>query len=98
MKTTRQITKILCAIDFDVNSLAALDMARDLAREHEATLYVLHVVAGPVLISVPSLADRNRHYAGIRLEEIAHESLRNVEHRLIFKTGEPAEEIIKTAT
>jgi nucleotide-binding universal stress UspA family protein len=39
--------RILCPVDFDVNSLSALDLARDLARGSRAALYVLHVVPSP---------------------------------------------------
>src|SRR5262249_16822707 len=39
--------RILCPVDFDVNSLSALDLARDLARGSGAALYVLHVVPSP---------------------------------------------------
>jgi nucleotide-binding universal stress UspA family protein len=41
---TRDSGRILCPIDFDANSLAALDLARDLARLNGGTLYVLHIV------------------------------------------------------
>jgi len=36
--------KILCPIDFDENSIAALEAARDLAVDPDATVFVLHVV------------------------------------------------------
>ncbi len=36
--------KILCPIDFDENSIAALEAARDLAVDPDATIYVLHVI------------------------------------------------------
>ena len=36
--------KILCPIDFDENSIAALDAARDLAVDPNATVWVLYVV------------------------------------------------------
>jgi nucleotide-binding universal stress UspA family protein len=44
---TTDNSRILCSVDFDVNSLSALDLARDLARESGAALYVLHVVPSP---------------------------------------------------
>jgi nucleotide-binding universal stress UspA family protein len=40
--------KILCPLDFDENSIAALDVAAEMARESDATLEVLHVV--PLII------------------------------------------------
>ncbi|HLI61775.1 MAG TPA: universal stress protein, partial [Terriglobales bacterium] len=39
--------RILCPIDFDDNSLAALDYSADLALNGDATIYVLHVVRAP---------------------------------------------------
>jgi nucleotide-binding universal stress UspA family protein len=39
---------VACPIDFDDNSIAALHYARDLAKEHDATLYVVHVVFVPL--------------------------------------------------
>jgi nucleotide-binding universal stress UspA family protein len=99
METTRPITKILCPIDFDVNSLAALDMARDLSQENGASLHVLHVVVPhyPLIVSAPFLAERAHQYARIRLDEIARGSLRSVDHHLLLKTGDPAGTIISTA-
>lgn len=40
--------KILCPIDFDEPSMAALDFARELARENGATLIVLNVAPIPM--------------------------------------------------
>jgi nucleotide-binding universal stress UspA family protein len=99
MTTTRKLRTILCPIDFDVNSLAALDMARDLARDNGAILYMLHVVIPPypLLISPPFLAHRERQYAAMRLDEIARDALRDVNHSVVLKTGEPAGQIINTA-
>jgi hypothetical protein len=42
--TTTDKARILCPVDFDVNSLAALDLACNLTRHNDGTLYVLHVV------------------------------------------------------
>src|SRR5262245_36236120 len=95
----KKIRTILCPIDFDVNSLATLDWARELARESNAMLHVLHVVtlSYPLLMSAPFLISRARECAYIQLQEIARESLGDVDHRLVLKAGSPAELIIKTA-
>lgn len=50
--------KILCPIDFDVNSLAALDLAHDLVRENGGTVYALHVVKLPDLTHISAAAGR----------------------------------------
>ena len=42
------VKKILCPIDFDDNSIAALEYARDFAVKNDATLYVLHAVYAPL--------------------------------------------------
>jgi len=45
--------KILCPLDFDENSIAALENAAELARHHDATLYVLHTV--PMIVMPTSM-------------------------------------------
>ncbi|HXR36719.1 MAG TPA: universal stress protein [Candidatus Binataceae bacterium] len=46
--------KILCPIDFDDHSRAALETARGLAQGPDATIYLLHVVrVAPVIGGVP---------------------------------------------
>jgi universal stress protein A len=95
-----QMTRILCPIDFDVNSLAALDLARDLVRQNGGKLYLLHVVSSPnpLISSAPLLLERVGHFARIQLDEVARESLGDVDHHLLLRTGRPAEEIIAAAT
>ncbi len=39
--------KILCPVDFNPNSLAALDLAKDMALKYQAKLYLLHVARIP---------------------------------------------------
>jgi nucleotide-binding universal stress UspA family protein len=93
--------KILCPIDFDDNSLAALDYARDLALESHATLYVMNVIflplaapgfplePGPVVSEEPSRR---------AVEKVAREHLHGkVHYELLIRTGKPAELINQTA-
>jgi universal stress protein A len=113
--------RILCAVDFDVNSLAALDLACDLARHNDGTLYVLHVVASceqadavstkrrssglnqsaiaPLVTSARLLVECTRHFyfAQLRFDELARESLGDVTHHLLLRTGKPAEQILDVA-
>jgi nucleotide-binding universal stress UspA family protein len=98
MKTIRKM-RILCSLDFDVNSLAALDVARDLVLENGGTLYLLHVVPStdPFVVSALLPMERAHYFARIRLHEVARDSLGNVEHHLILRTGRPAEQIIDAA-
>jgi universal stress protein A len=95
-----QKPQVLCPIEFDVSSLAALDLACDLVRRNNGTLHVLHVVSppSPALISAPLLFERVGQFARIELEEIARESLGDVDYRLLVKTGRAPDEIIATAS
>src|SRR5215472_7342223 len=90
--------RILCALDFEVNSLLALDLARDLVRDNHGTLYVLHVLPSiaPRLLLAP-LLERTRHFARLRLDEVVREALSKVDYRLLLRTGNPAEQIIDAA-
>ena len=36
--------KILCPVDFDENSMAALEAAAEIAHSNDGTVFVLHVV------------------------------------------------------
>ena len=64
--------KILCAVDFDNNSLAALDFAARLATQNNASLHPLHAVAVPLagLVYPPIAYERLRHAEQRNLEEI----------------------------
>jgi universal stress protein A len=95
--------RILCPVDFDMSSLAALDLAHATVRDNGGTLYVLHVVPSIALLAtsvIPSLVQRTSHFyfAHARLAEIARESLYDVDHHLLLRTGSPAEQILDAAT
>jgi len=92
--------KILCAVDFDNNSLAALDFAARLATQNNASLHPLHVVAVPVAgLGYPSTAyERLRHSAQRNLEEITGRHVpAEVACSAIVRVGDPADAIIATA-
>ncbi len=44
---TQTFRKILCPLDFDENSVAALEVACKVAAQNDASLYIMHVVAVP---------------------------------------------------
>ena len=48
---TQTLHKILCPVDFDDNSMAALEMARKVAAQNDASLCVMHVLAIPAQAS-----------------------------------------------
>jgi universal stress protein A len=91
--------RILCPIDFDDNSLAALSTAADLARRSDGTVYVLHVV--PMIVqptAMPVYVDlykSQEETAWAHLKDIALKELAGVKYELMVKMGEPAGTIIR---
>jgi len=94
-------TKILCAIDFDDNSMAALDYACRLAKENDATLYVMHVVFVPVTSrGFPMVPYQvvSEAPSKLQLEQIARERLNGkVRYEVLARTGRPDEAVNKAA-
>ncbi len=95
---TPQFRKILCPVDFDDNSMQALDTAANLARESNGTVFVLHVV--PMIIAptgMPIYVDLyqgQEEAARVKLLEIAHKRLAGIKYELLIHTGEPAGTIL----
>jgi len=93
--------KILCPVDFDDNSIAALDYACDLALESDATLYVMNVVFLPLATPGFPLEPRpvvSEEPSKRALENLAHERLQGkVRYELLTRIGNPAELINQTA-
>jgi len=92
--------RILCPIDFDDNSLAALGTAADLARRSDGTVYVLHVVpmivqptAMPVYVDIYKSQEET---AWVRLKDLARKDLAGVKYELLVAMGEPAGTIIRS--
>jgi len=94
--------RILCPIDFDDNSLAALDAAVGLALEADGIVYVLHVVPmivlGPETGGYIELYDMQTQAARTQLEAIARRKLSSVKHELLIAVGEPAGAILSSTT
>ncbi len=90
--------KILCPLDFDQNSLLALQVATELARERKATLDLLHVVSIPSGPEVALPFAKMEKAARTRLERLAGQKIGSkVSHRVDVSMGDPAAEIIHTA-
>jgi nucleotide-binding universal stress UspA family protein len=93
-----QFRKILCPVDFDDNSMEALDTAANLARESNGTVFVLHVV--PMIIAptgMPVYVDLyqgQEETARAKLLEIAHKRLAGLKFEILVHTGEPAGTIL----
>ena len=86
--------KILCPVDFDDNSMQALDTAADLARENNGTVFVLHVV--PMIVpptGMPVYVDLyqgQEETARDKLLEIAHKRLNGLKYELLTDASDPA--------
>lgn len=97
-------SKILCPVDFDDNSLAALDMACKLAEQNDVPLCVMHVVPFPIAASeigpLPSesLPEWERG-ALVKLEKIAQERIpKTLKCDILSRSGQPVEVIVGSET
>lgn len=90
---------ILSAIDFDDNSFAALNLAATLARQSEARLHLLHVVsvAVPCLPADVDLYLNRGRTAQEKLIAVAAECLRELDHEVLTRVGDPAVGILDCA-
>jgi nucleotide-binding universal stress UspA family protein len=94
--------KILCPVDFERNSLDALDVARELAQENGATLHLLHVARVPsqdMDVPLPFAVDpRWERKARTRLERIASEQLDDkVRYQVHVVSGTPDVDVLRLA-
>jgi universal stress protein A len=88
-----QFRKILCPVDFDQNSLAAVSIAAELAREHNATLHLLHVL-DPEAFSFGKIESA----AQIKLERISRQKLKaGTRYEILVMPGDPAVEALQMA-
>jgi nucleotide-binding universal stress UspA family protein len=92
--------RIVCAVDFESNSMAALRVALRLAEQNQAKLAVLHVVpyTDPLMISAPIIAQRRYDNARELLAEIARTESAGAQVETVLKTGHIADEIIGAAS
>jgi universal stress protein A len=91
--------KILCPIDFERDSMEALEYACRLAKQNSATVYLLTVIGIPVAAELPPVAlYPNPAVEAIsreRLEAIAREKLAGVPHQIFVAIGNAAQEILR---
>lgn len=90
--------KILCPVDFDENSIAALDAAADMARQSGAAIEVLHVVPmiiqpgeSPVYVDVYAAEEKSSRD---KLMALAEEHLAGVKHELKLTVAQPSAAIL----
>jgi acetoin utilization protein AcuB len=93
--------RILNPVDFDDNSLAALDVAAQIARDNDGMVLLLHIV--PMIVPATGMPVYVDIYKGQeeaareKLKEIAAKRLRGVKHELLTQMGEPAGSILNAA-
>ena len=94
----KKLQKILSPIQFnDPNSLAALDLASQLASENSAEIFLIHVIpSGMVVPDLPGyqgLFAINEPAVQQELGKLAAAHVRGASYQLVVKTGDPAEMI-----
>ena len=100
---TQTFQKILCPVDFDDNSMAALEMACKVAAQNDASLCVMHVVAIPAQASeMPSEALKPypvwEQDAKLKLDHIASERIASrIRSETLTCSGLPGREILTAA-
>jgi universal stress protein A len=95
-------TKILCTVEFDGNSTAALSLASSLASESDATLYVLHIARVPTHdMDVPLPIGEHPRWekeARDKLAKIVHDTVKpKVKCVIDVRTGVPNVDIVRAA-
>jgi universal stress protein A len=95
---------ILCPVDFDPPSMAALDLACKIAEQNGSTLSVLHVAPLPIGASEISPLPMDPYpvweqAAKVQLEKVAAEHLegRGIAYKLETRSGEAAVGILNQA-
>jgi nucleotide-binding universal stress UspA family protein len=81
--------KILCPIDFDDNSIHALEKAVEIARHFGAAVFLVHVV--PLIVEALPIGyehyEESQNAAMAKLNEIASQKLGSIEHRCLVYTA-----------
>lgn len=91
--------RILCPLDFDENSVTALNAAVDLAHQADGTVYALHVV--PMIMQptgMPVYVDlykSQEEAAWTKLRDLARKHLAAVKYELLVQMGDPAGAILR---
>jgi universal stress protein A len=85
--------KILFPIDFDRISIPAIELVRKLAKQNNATVYLLYAIP-----KSPAPESDVKQFATDQLRAIAHKWLvSHTRHEVVIRSGEPAAAIVKAA-
>ncbi|MGO9061410.1 MAG: universal stress protein [Candidatus Binataceae bacterium] len=90
--------RVLCPIQFDPNSIAALAVAKEIAKRNNGKLFVLHVVSphtDPIRVGGAAMAAHDEKVSEQELAKLEQEHLQDIEHEALLRLGHPAEEVAK---
>jgi nucleotide-binding universal stress UspA family protein len=96
-------SKILCPIDFERDSMEALDLACQIAKQNSATIYLLTVIGLPLAAATelpPAPLVPGTEFETScrrRMEALAHEKLQGISHEIVVASGNAAPEILGLA-
>lgn len=92
----RLFKKVLCAVDFDQNSILALRAASELARERKADLVLLHVIeigTSPEVLPFAKMEAAARS----KLDRLARGKLpKGARYEIQIRMGDPTKQILGT--
>ncbi|HXZ87472.1 MAG TPA: universal stress protein [Candidatus Binataceae bacterium] len=88
---------ILSAVDFDENSMAAMETAAKVARMAGARVHVLHVLTGAPRAAEIDKQAAHENAARERLRDFCARPLGGIAHEVDVRTGDPAVVIIRKA-
>jgi universal stress protein A len=93
--------RILAPVDFDSSSLKALELAEQVAKQNDGTVFVLHIVPVDMDVSgMPQYVDLIKRQESLdreKLTAIAKQHLADVKWEILDRMGEPAEVIAAVA-
>jgi len=93
--------RILAPVDFDESSLSALELAAQLAKPNDGTVFILHIVPVDMDVSgMPQYVDLIKRQESVdrdKLTAIAKQHLADVKWEILDQMGPPAEVIAEVA-
>ena|SRR5208282_5413237 len=93
--------RILAPVDFDESSLSALELAAQLAKPNDGTVFILHIVPVDMDVSgMPQYVDLIKRQENVdrdKLTDIAKQHLADVKWEILDQMGPPAEVIAEVA-
>ena len=96
-------SRILCPIDFERDSMDALELASRIAKQNSAKVYLLTVIGEPLAAATelpPIAAQPNTQFeveCRDRLKALAQEELAGVSHEIFVASGNAAPQILSLA-